>query len=173
MQSFGPEAAPTPPTGDAAGADAARWANASFADINAMTLSSKARDLAKQLAGLAVKDTTWNEELIFEKDVASTNTAVFICTVNDTDQDHRVMLDVFRPVHRKGAYGAMAVFNADMPSLDPHAFASSQQGMPAQVGIKPWLMGSDASDVTHRLWLLIWQVALSFSTSMSSTTSAR
>jgi PI-3-kinase-related kinase SMG-1 len=97
-------------------------------------LTKEARD--KRMIGIGA-DGAW----IMEDYIKSTNTAVFICTVNDTDQDHRVMLDVFRPVHRKGQ---LDVFNADMPSLDPHAFASSQQGMPAQVGIKPWLMGSDA-----------------------------
>ena len=58
-------------------------------------LTKEARD--KRMIGIGA-DGAW----IMEDYIKSTNTAVFICTVNDTDQDHRVMLDVFRPVHRKG-----------------------------------------------------------------------
>ena len=107
VQSFGPEAAPTPPTGDAAGADAARWANASFADINAMTLSSKARDLAKQLAGLAVKDTTWNEELIFEKDVAE------VAKLGEY-LDEVIQLSDALVAEMQGVLGAVAAFRKEL-----------------------------------------------------------
>ena len=80
---------------------------------------------------------------IFEKDVKSTNTAVFICTVNDDGADHRVMLDVFKPSRRAGAPRGKVFSRADNSEpIDPDAFTRSQRGMPAQIKVRPWPMGA-------------------------------
>ena len=80
---------------------------------------------------------------IFEKDVKSTNTAVFICTVNDDGADHRVMLDFFMPSRRAGAPRGKVFSRADNSEpIDPDAFTQSQRGMPAQIKVRPWPMGA-------------------------------
>ena len=121
-----------------------RYPTSTGASSSSLERRSPKRLFDKRLIGIGE-----DGAFIFENDVASTETAVFICTVNDDDRDHRVMLDVFKPVRRAGAPDGSVFSRARhvREPVDPGAFARSQRGMPAQIEVRPWPMGSSRGAV--------------------------
>ena len=94
---------------------------------------------AKKLIGMAS-----DGGLVFQKWITSPNTVIFLCDVSKNDDGHQILLDVFRAQPREGA-GERRMYREELGDqpLDPTAFLSSKpDGLPHQVKLVPWQMGS-------------------------------
>ena len=94
---------------------------------------------AKKLIGMAS-----DGGMVFQKWITSPNTVIFLCDVSKNDDGHQILLDVFRAQPREGA-GERRMYREELGDqpLDPTAFLSSKpDGLPHQVKLVPWQMGS-------------------------------